>query len=234
MLDFQEVERSLDFRQPAAVPRRPARANERAVRAPVQERARRRRESFLDATERLLARSGLDAITTNAVAAEAGASIGTLYEYFPDRAALLSALLERYGERLHARIDEALTSAGDDWQSACDTVVDAFARFWMDEPGYRPLWLATLSASSDTAALLASTGERWGDAFTTRVAKVIARFAPALRPAERRLTARIVVHLVSSLLFVAMQGPASRRRATIDETKLALRAYLVARITGAR
>jgi AcrR family transcriptional regulator len=50
----------------------------------------------LKAADRLLAAEGTDALTTTRVAAEAGVSIGALYQYLPDRDAILHALADRY------------------------------------------------------------------------------------------------------------------------------------------
>src|SRR3954469_25288550 len=115
-------------------------------RAPIQGRAKRRRESILDAVARILDRDGYDALTTNAVAREASAAVGTVYEYFADREALLEALLERHRLRLAVAIDEAIGGSGDALAIG-DRVVDAFARVWREEPGYRATWSATQMTS---------------------------------------------------------------------------------------
>ncbi|UJR78795.1 TetR/AcrR family transcriptional regulator [Sandaracinus amylolyticus] len=199
--------------------------DERPVRRPVQERARKRREALLDATARILDREGWDALTTNAVAREAGAAVGTVYEYFPSREALLVGLLERHGERLGAVIDEAIAGSEGDLARGCDAVVDAFARFWIEEPGYRAAWLG-----AQASEVLAKTGAEWGDRFGKRLADVLAVFAPALPSRERGIVARTAVHLVSGLLLVAVTSSPRARRAMIAETKIALRAYLGARL----
>lgn len=197
----------------------------RRVRTPLQDRARRRREDLLDATARLLERGGYDAVTTNAVAREAAAGIGTVYEYFPSREDLLRGVLERYRTRLEAVFDAAIARQHEDWQRMTEATVDAFADFWLREPGYRALWGA-LHASP----LLAETGRAWGDAFTERFAELGIGATASLPPARRRLIARVSVHLVSGLLQHAVQAPARARRALIQETKLALVAYLRARL----
>src|SRR5262249_29683018 len=97
-----------------AVPRRP------------QARSLERRERLLDATVRVLERDGLASLTTNAVAREAGTSIGGLYEHYPNKEALLAGLLGRYRERLTAAVDAAL--ALDDLGAAADAAVDGFYR----------------------------------------------------------------------------------------------------------
>ena len=63
---------------------------------PRQDRARTTVEAILDATARLLVRRGFDHLTTNAVAEEAGVSIGSLYQYFPNKEALVADLIERH------------------------------------------------------------------------------------------------------------------------------------------
>lgn len=65
--------------------------------APQQKRSREMVNRLLDTTAALLAERGLDNTTTNHVAERAGVSIGSLYQYFPDKEALIEALLERMG-----------------------------------------------------------------------------------------------------------------------------------------
>ena len=194
---------------------------QRRVRKPVQARARERREALLDATARLLDEGGYDAVTTNAVAREAATGIGTVYEYFPSREALLVGLLERHRVRLEAVFDDVLEGASGDWRQTVESVVDAFARFWLHEPGYRSVWAAVA-----VSPLLAETGRQWADSFTRRFAALDIATTRRLSPARRRLIASVAVHLVSGLLQVAVQAPTATRRALVQETKHALVAYL--------
>lgn len=64
-------------------------------RTPRQERALGKIELMFEATIRILENEGLDSLTTNRIAAVAGISIGTLYQYFPDKDALISQLVQR-------------------------------------------------------------------------------------------------------------------------------------------
>jgi AcrR family transcriptional regulator len=76
---------------------------------PRQERSRAMVVALLDAAEREVAERGLNATTTNHIAARAGVSIGSLYQYFQDKTALVEALLQRGVSRLievlHDRVD---------------------------------------------------------------------------------------------------------------------------------
>lgn len=67
---------------------------------PKQKRSREMVERLLDATAATLAENGLEDTTTNHIAERAGVSIGSLYQYFPDKEALLDALMERVSEQV--------------------------------------------------------------------------------------------------------------------------------------
>ncbi len=60
--------------------------------------------AILEAAARILERAGLNAFNTNAVAALAGVSVGSLYQYFPNKQALLAALVAREAEDIHATV----------------------------------------------------------------------------------------------------------------------------------
>jgi AcrR family transcriptional regulator len=66
---------------------------------------------LLDAATQVLQTSGQERFTTNKVAEAAGFSIGTLYQYFPDKTAIIVALAEREQVRAEAEIAKALTKA---------------------------------------------------------------------------------------------------------------------------
>ena len=75
---------------------------------PRQQRSRATVEAILEATARVLAADGLEAASTNRVAAVAGVSVGSLYQYFPNREALVHALFERHVRRAEAARPAAL------------------------------------------------------------------------------------------------------------------------------
>ena len=75
-------------------------------REPQQARSRARLAGLLDAAEKLLVREGPEALTTTRIAEEAGVSVGSLYRWFPDKAAIVDALTRRYLAEFEATIDE--------------------------------------------------------------------------------------------------------------------------------
>jgi AcrR family transcriptional regulator len=67
-----------------------------ARRAPLQERSQLTVEAILDAVIKLLKRRSASSVTTNRIAETAGVSIGSLYQYFPNKRAIFTALHERH------------------------------------------------------------------------------------------------------------------------------------------
>ena len=71
-----------------------------SINPPRQERSARTEQRLLDAAERVLATEGLAGATVPAIARKAKVSVGTVYRRFPDKEALLRAVVERYIQRL--------------------------------------------------------------------------------------------------------------------------------------
>lgn len=82
-------------------------------RIPRQARAAGTVDAILEAAAQVLEAGGLAAFTTNSVAERAGVSIGTLYQYFADKNALLRALAEREMHAALSRVAAAMTGEGD-------------------------------------------------------------------------------------------------------------------------
>jgi AcrR family transcriptional regulator len=80
---------------------------------PSQPRAAATVAAVVEAAARILEAEGLGAFNTNAVAARAGVSIGSLYQYFPGKDAILAALVRREAEAFDAALTAAVAQSGD-------------------------------------------------------------------------------------------------------------------------
>ncbi|MEJ7602040.1 MAG: TetR/AcrR family transcriptional regulator [Kofleriaceae bacterium] len=76
---------------------------------PRQARSRATVDTIMAASARILVKRGFDGFTTNEVAEVAGVSIGSLYQYFPNKEALVAALIERHVEEMNSAILSELT-----------------------------------------------------------------------------------------------------------------------------
>lgn len=74
-----------------------------------QERSRATVDALIEATRRLLVREGFDKASTNRIAQEAGVSVGSLYQYYPGKEALVAAVIDRHNRDLMRVVRAALT-----------------------------------------------------------------------------------------------------------------------------
>lgn len=77
---------------------------------PRQARSQAMVEAILEATARVLAERGYAGTNTNVVAARAGVSVGSVYQYFPNKDSLVTALHERHGAQMYAAIEAVLAA----------------------------------------------------------------------------------------------------------------------------
>ncbi|HEY0467773.1 MAG TPA: TetR/AcrR family transcriptional regulator [Polyangiaceae bacterium] len=106
--------------------------NETGRRQPKQRRSQATVEAVLDAVVRILKRDGIDAVTTNRIAVVAGVSIGSVYQYFPDKRAIFTALHDRHVEDIRrvierALVEQASSSLAELVRALVEALVDAHA-----------------------------------------------------------------------------------------------------------
>jgi AcrR family transcriptional regulator len=189
---------------------------------PVQERGQRRIERILDAADELFARVGYEAATTNAIAARAETSIGSLYQFFPDKEAILQALAGRYREQLHAIHERVLNeeTVRLPLPEVYDRVIGSLADFHRRNPGFQ-----TLFYGSPTSAGLAEACRLLHEECVSRVERMLASREPRLEPARRRLVATINVEVLKALLPLSETGDEAFRQGMLGEIKKLLLGY---------
>ncbi len=170
---------------------------ERKRRIPRQARAGSTVDAILDATLQLLEADGPDRLTTNRIAARAGVSIGTLYQYFRDKKAILAALAERKAAGVRDGIAELIIR--DPGAHTIRPIVQALARSFQYSPATRA---ALLDAAGGGASALAQHHEAF------------------LAAIEGKAT--LGVELTPERAFVLTHAPISLLRAAALEPELGL------------
>jgi AcrR family transcriptional regulator len=192
-------------------------------RKPSQERSRDRVERILDATADLLGTTAVDKITTAAIAETAGVPIGSVYQYFPNKLAVLAELARRVMEQVDVKTASLIAEDFGvlPWDQAIDRAIDATMQGYEAQPGYLQL-LLSIRPTPEFRAITDESNER--------VAAMLA-FHPALRaviPPERiQLVTRAAIQAVNSLQDWALsqEDPDVTNR-IIAEMKTLLKGYL--------
>lgn len=191
-----------------------------ARRVPTQDRSKQRVERILDAAAEVFADVGVEAATTEAIAAKADTSIGSLYQFFPNKKALFYAIVARYTERVRAVFDAIIAPTGRSWIELLDFGIDALDEFHRTDPGFRAIlrnWSSGEFLEADDAI---------NTEFARRIDALLAHHAKALTAAHRAIVAEVVVEATSAMLILAARRDAAHGALVIAEGKTMLHRYL--------
>jgi len=212
------------------MPRPAASKRKNAVRKPVQHRSRATRAALLRAAAQLLGRRGSAEVTTNEIARRAGVSIGSLYEYFRDKDAIVQALVDEHlaaAEQLFAERARELAAdaASRPLGELLAALVEAMLRFHADDPRVHRVLASEAARSRATRARVS--------ALEDGAAQVLAAlFAthPEAKIARPALAARVVVQTVDALThrwILAPSGEPVALALLADELTRMLKGYVV-------
>jgi AcrR family transcriptional regulator len=110
-------------------------------RQPTQQRSRERLERILEVAQELIAQKGSEHVKMSEIADLADISIGSLYQYFPDKRAIIRSLAETYAAESRACVRVALESVRNQkaLRQAFSELVDMYYRIVMDKPVMRDI-----------------------------------------------------------------------------------------------
>ena len=191
-------------------------------RVPTQERAKKRVERIIDAAAYVFAEEGYDAATMEGIAARAETSIGSIYQFFPNKLAVYNELARHYHDKLRTFFDLLLTGPLIDqpWGDILDAGIDAFALFHEQEPGFRAVWVGL-----QLTAEVITEGEAINREFAKRIETVLGQKLHGLPAKQRPVVATMMVEILTAMLIVSARRPAEAK-ALMTETKLLLKRYL--------
>jgi len=114
---------------------------------PAQERSRVRFDRILSEANELVINFGVDAVTMRVIAQKAEISVASLYQYFPDKAAIIASLADRYNQSGQECVQGRFTEvqSAPDLKPALADVLDEYFAFFRDVPGSYAVWQATQS-----------------------------------------------------------------------------------------
>jgi AcrR family transcriptional regulator len=192
-------------------------------RRPSQERSRRRFDDILRAARALLVEVGFEAFTSEQVALRAGVPIGSLYQFFGNKYAIICEL-----DRLDTVNvqDELAKFAAEipslDWAQLLEKLLDHLAALWRTDPSRRAVWLA-MQATPPTRAIAAE-HER---ALAADVTRLLAPLTPGSKIEHRQTIAEVLIHVTYSMLNFSIRDGQSHPDAVV-QLKTLVTGYLMA------
>ena len=199
--------------------------------APRQSRSQATVTAILDATARILVERGSAAASTNAVAELAGVSVGSLYQYFPNKEALVSAVHTRHGEQMMAVIQRALTKAMD---ATLDDALAGLVEATVEAHRVDADLHRVLEEQLGTIAVDAIHDE-YTDVMEDRIVALLARHRDEITAPDLKLAAYMLLNAAHALIHaVVLQRPkgVSLKLATQEIVSM-MTAYLTAPRVGA-
>ncbi|MER3556122.1 MAG: hypothetical protein C4331_17750 [Meiothermus sp.] len=193
-----------------------------SLRQPKQARSRQTVERILQAATRVFISEGYASATTNRIAEEVGVSVGSLYQFFPHKAALLEAIQLQWLDHLCEALDEAFGGALQQLTSleALRAQVDAVLRIHQEvekrEPGLLRVILGPVGLEGENL-------RRVRRLIQERVEGWLEHAAPRLARERRRAVAQMCIHITDGLY--APEHP-PLEPAAVREVQTVLLAYL--------
>lgn len=185
-------------------------------RAPTQQRSRERVERILEVASALIATTGSDAMRMSEVAENAGISIGSLYQYFPDKGAILRMLAERYNaqgrECIEAELADVRDMAG--LRVAFGRLIDIYYGLFLAEPVIRDIWFGT-QADKGLRDVELESGRLNG----ALLSAVLKRLRPEAEEVELDRSAFLIMSLGESTMRLAISVEREEGDALVENYK---------------
>jgi AcrR family transcriptional regulator len=173
-------------------------------------------ERLLTAASCAFMSEGFEATTTGRIAERADVSVGSLYQFFPNKAALLSELHRVWTQRLGTELDAALAQPHRPLAELVEEVLGVHARLQQESGGL----LGFLLTNSQTGP--ANMTVR--NAVQERLEQMALARRPHSEPEQNRLMARMTIHISDALYALNPNGAADPRIRT--QVGVALLSYL--------
>ncbi len=196
-------------------------------RRPRQGRSQQRVAAILDAAEQLYAEAGYEAVSTNEIAMRADTSIGSLYQFFPNKEAILHGVAERYRAGFASLADGLLTMelAERPLPLLVDHLLETIINY-----GGQHIGMICVMLQPSPSPLVAAATQPITDDLRACIEQLLALYAPQLATERRSLTAEICVTAMMALIAHAvtekLAGRYERTLAIFAELRLLLVAYI--------
>jgi AcrR family transcriptional regulator len=187
-------------------------------RIPIQYRGERRVAGLLEAAAHVIAEAGYEAATMSEFAERAGASIGSLYQFFPNKEAVAQALRSKYSHQ----IEELWVPLGEhskalDVEAFVDRLIDVTIKFADEHPAF-------------LALLDAPVAVRRPGAIRKRFCELMARFfllrKPRISEVKALRMASVTLKIINGMMVLYKDAKRGEKPHIVREFKIVLSCYL--------
>nr|WP_281381311.1 TetR/AcrR family transcriptional regulator [Microvirga lupini] len=193
--------------------------SEPAPRIPQRKRGRERVATLLNAGAEVFSEKGYEAATMTEIAARAGASIGSLYQFFPTKELLAKALHEAYLADLAAMLEGlAKEAAGQNPAAMADGLFDGLLDFLAVRPAF--------GALAERRDIDKDQKRRTGEAMRGQLAGLLASARPPFPEPRREAMAAVVLQIMKAAVALNAQEDEHLRRAIHLELRQMLKSHL--------
>lgn len=184
--------------------------------SPTQKRSRERVEHILASACRLIAERGSDTMRMSELAELSGISIGSLYQYFPDKAAVVRTIAERYNAVSRTCIADGLAhvKTTDDLRQAFSVLIDEYYEIFLAEPVMRDIWSAMQADKALRDIELAESREN-----ATLLAAAMSRALPNESRERLQVSALLVMYFGECVMRLAISTGETEGRALVEAYK---------------
>ncbi|PTQ13208.1 TetR family transcriptional regulator [Sphingomonas oleivorans] len=207
-------------------------STEDGAKAPIRrrERGERRMAQIVEAAAVVLVERGYENANTNLIAAQAGISPGSLYQFFRNKEEIARAVARNYAAIFAEALDQAFLIEIADLpvEAMVDRIVDTLIAVNVAHPALR-----TVFRGWDAPPGLAEAIRPLQEGIIDRVTMIVARRLPGLAEAERRVIATVTIEIFRGLVPLVLLSDTERRPVFTRELKRALTSYIAAAETDA-
>ncbi len=188
---------------------------------PSRKRGTLRVERILRAAGDVFAEVGYAQATTNQIAARAETSIGSLYQFFADKEAILKALADQHKGQIRALLARLYSRehSGHPLREIGAAHLALFVQYNLDHPGFKSILL------DPQAAALSGSAEFMSEV-NQRLALALRQVLPHPSDTQLAVYAQIVAGLVRGMVFTLTQAAPAERPALLREAQAVLGDYL--------
>jgi len=192
-------------------------------RVPAQERSKERVARILDAAAHEFAERGVEASTIESIAERADTSVGSIYQFFPNKLAIYEAIGNTYLEEVRALFavlvsDDAIEVP---WRTVITATIDSFAELHRSSITFRAIW-----SNITYSRRFFSAGQAMNAELAERAEMVFGRMAKHVPTAKRKLLATVTIETMSALLLLSADKPRAQAKPLLDEAKMLVQRYL--------